>query len=324
AANLELELSLRLHRTHGSGRWTCNQALVRLSIRAQFLLPVRQTLVHGVNTISPIPRRNYRRHPYTIPPSTQLIPSIPIPDLTGLITRCGQDPVSGGTYGNIYRCIYHGPDGNVDVAVKAIRPQFIGDEVFRRELGIWKRLRHSNILKFIGTTSDFGPSVALVAPWIANGTLTSFLNQNNETLALLDRLRLLHDIAAGLNYLHTFSLTEDGRTDLNPVIHGDLTGVRSFICSITHILMINCKTNVLVDGDRKAYLADFGLSGTLKQLTGMTYLAKMSCHPGAVRWAAPELLTGEESAFAVTTQSDIYSFGSIMLQAGRSLLLVQP
>ncbi|KAG0693249.1 hypothetical protein DFH29DRAFT_964966 [Suillus ampliporus] len=46
----------------------------------------------------------------------------------------------------------------------------------------------------------------------------------------------------------------------------------------------------------------------------MTYLAKMSCHPGAVRWAAPEVLTGEELAFAVTTQSDIYSFGSIMLQ----------
>ncbi|KAG0693250.1 hypothetical protein DFH29DRAFT_407640 [Suillus ampliporus] len=140
---------------------------------------------------SPVTHQSY---PLTAPnatPPTVLIPSILIPDLTGLITRCGQDPVSGGTYGNIYRCIYHGPDGNVDVAVKAIRPQFISDEVFRRELGIWKRLRHSNILKFIGTTSDFGPSVALVAPWIANGTLTSFLNQNNETLALLDRLRLV-------------------------------------------------------------------------------------------------------------------------------------
>ncbi|KAG0692085.1 hypothetical protein DFH29DRAFT_580137 [Suillus ampliporus] len=62
-------------------------------------------------------------------PSTQLIPLIHIPDLTGLITRCNRDPVSGGTYGNIYRCIYHGPEGDVDVAVKAIRPQFFTDEV---------------------------------------------------------------------------------------------------------------------------------------------------------------------------------------------------
>ncbi|KAG1781798.1 kinase-like domain-containing protein [Suillus placidus] len=233
----------------------------------------------------------------TVTPSTQLVPTMLIPDLTGLITRCSQDPVCGGTYGNIYKCMYHGPDGDVEVAVKAIRPQFISDQVFRRELGIWKRLRHSNILKFMGTTSDFGPSVALVAPWITNGTLTSFLKQNNDTLTLLDRMCLLHDIAAGLNYLHTFRLTEDRHAEFNPVVHGDLTG-----------------TNVLVDGDRRACLADFGLSGTLTQLAGMTYLAKLSCHPGAVRWTAPELLSEEEPDSTITTQSDIYSFGNIFLQ----------
>lgn len=227
----------------------------------------------------------------------QLVPTILIPDLTGLITRCSQDPVCGGTYGNIYKCIYHGPDGDVEVAVKAIRPQFISDQVFRRELGIWKRLRHSHILKFMGTTSDFGPSVALVSPWIPNGTLTSFLKQTKNTLTLLDRMCLLRDIAAGLHYLHTFILIEDGHAEINPVIHGDLTG-----------------TNVLIDGDKRAYLADFGLSGTLTHKTGMTYLAKLSCHPGAMRWTAPELLSGEEPASAITTQSDIYSFGNIFLQ----------
>ncbi|KAG2038941.1 hypothetical protein BDR03DRAFT_272448 [Suillus americanus] len=156
---------------------------------------------------SPRSTAQHPQHPYIIPgrkplttanvvPSTQLITSTLIPDLTGLITRCSPDPVSGGTYRNIYKCIYHGPEGDEEVAVKVIRPQFM----FRRELGIWKRLRHSNILKLIGTTSDFGPSVALVAPWITNGTLTSFLDQNNETLGLRDRLLLLRDIAAGLDY----------------------------------------------------------------------------------------------------------------------------
>ncbi|KAG1726254.1 kinase-like domain-containing protein, partial [Suillus paluster] len=153
---------------------------------------------------------------------------------------------------------------------------------------IWKRLRHCNILKLMGTTSDFGPSAALVAPWIVNGTLTSFLNHNNETLTLLERLFLVSTLSA---------FTEDGHTTLNPVVHGDLTG-----------------NNVLISGDKKAYLADFGLSGTLHASTGMTYLAKMSHCPGAVRWTAPELLSEDESASAVTTQSDIYSLGSIMLQ----------
>ncbi|KAG1723356.1 kinase-like domain-containing protein [Suillus paluster] len=232
--------------------------------------------------------------------STQSIPPIPIPDLTGLITRCNKDPVSGGTFGNIYKCIYHGTEGDIDVAVKAFRPQFFNTGMmfaFERELGIWKRLRHHNILKFMGTTRDFGPPVALVAPWVDNDTLTSFLNNNSKTLTRRDRLLLLRDIAAGLHYLHTFSFAVDGHTYSNPVVHGDLTG-----------------NNVLIGSDRTAYLADFGLSGTLTKLPGMTYLAKMSRHPGAVRWAAPELLSVEESGSAITTQSDIYSFGSVMLQ----------
>ncbi|KAG2076606.1 kinase-like protein [Suillus decipiens] len=217
------------------------------------------------------------------------IPLIPIPDLTSFISRLYPYSVSGGAYGDIYKCVYHGQDDNVEVAVKAIRPQFISDKAFRKELGIWKRLQHRNILKFMGTTRRFSQSVALVAPWMVNGNMTLFISKNNETLGLRDRLLLLRDIAAGLNYR--------GHTYFNPVVHGDLTG-----------------NNVLIGSDGTAYLADFGLSGTLTRLTGMTYLAMMSCRPGALRWSAPELFFAEELASAVTTQSDIYSFGSIMLQ----------
>jgi serine/threonine protein kinase len=113
--------------------------------------------------------------------------------------------------------------------------------------------------------------------------------------------------------VHTFSLTKDGHTDLNPVVHGDLTGVRFIVYYISCVLMSSCKTNVLIDDDGKASLADFGLSGTFKKVAGMTYLAKLTCHPGALRWAAPELLSGEESTALATTQSDMYSFGNIML-----------
>ncbi|KAG2740307.1 hypothetical protein P692DRAFT_20911861, partial [Suillus brevipes Sb2] len=148
------------------------------------------------------------------------------------------------TYGNIYKCIYRGPEGDVEVAVKAIRPQFFSAESFRRELGTWKRLRHSNILKFMGATSDFGPSVALVAPWMTNGTLMSFLDQNNETLRLHDRLLL---VSTG----HTFPLCT-------------LKFFVSCTSFVTLLLASTIVTNVLIDGDRKPYLADFGLSGTLK------------------------------------------------------------
>ncbi|KAG1812945.1 kinase-like domain-containing protein, partial [Suillus subaureus] len=89
------------------------------------------------------------------------------------------------------------------------------------------------------------------------------------------------------------------------IIHGDLTG-----------------TNVLIDGDGKVYLADFGLAGTINQLTGMTYLTELTCRPGAIRWTAPEILSGEESTSAATTRSDMYSFGSIMLMQLTNLSFV--
>jgi hypothetical protein len=50
-----------------------------------------------------------------IAPSTQPIAPTPIPDLTKFITRCSPYPICGGTYGNIYKCVYHGPEGDVEV-----------------------------------------------------------------------------------------------------------------------------------------------------------------------------------------------------------------
>ncbi|KAG1870681.1 kinase-like domain-containing protein [Suillus subalutaceus] len=267
--------------------------------------PRQEYSVSGKESSTPNLRRftgplTHQTSPLTAPNITSFnhpIPLILVPDLTTLITRPDPYSISGGACGDIYKCVYHGPDGDVEVAVKAIRPHFIDDKVFRRELGIWKRLRHRNILELMGTTQHFSRSVALVAPWIVNGNLSSFLGQNNEILGPRDRLLLLRDITAGLNYLHTFSFTVDGHTYFNPVIHGDLTG-----------------NNILISSDRTACIADFGLSGTLTRLPGMTYLAMMNGHPGALRWSAPELFSAEESAAVVTIQSDIYSFGSVMLQ----------
>jgi len=33
-----------------------------------------------------------------------------------LISRCDQYPVSGGAYGDIYKCVYHGPGGDEEVS----------------------------------------------------------------------------------------------------------------------------------------------------------------------------------------------------------------
>ncbi|KAF9241880.1 kinase-like domain-containing protein, partial [Melanogaster broomeanus] len=168
----------------------------------------------------------------------------------------------------------------------------------RRELKVWEQLDHENILPLWGVASGFGPMLAMVCPWAENGTLTSYLDRH-QSLPLSDRFSLLCDIAAGLHYLHA-----------RGVIHGDLTG-----------------TNILINSDGKACVADFGLSIILLEFTGTSYMTLTRC---ALRWADPELYhvaansdTSSERSVSLadtpmaspSAQSDIYSFGCIMYQA---------
>ncbi|KAG2113727.1 kinase-like domain-containing protein, partial [Suillus discolor] len=162
----------------------------------------------------------------------------------------------------------------------------------RRETAIWAHLVHDNIVTLYGTTEGFGPTTALVSRWFPHGTLSRLITEQGATLTIKSKLKLLHGIASGLYYIHSFS-----------VVHGDITS-----------------SNVLVDlkeGEYKACLTDFGLSnvlcGRLKQcplaIEGSTIV-----RPGAIRWTAPELVRscGPPSDVKPTTQNDMYSFGRVM------------
>ncbi|KAH7924089.1 kinase-like protein [Leucogyrophana mollusca] len=218
-------------------------------------------------------------------------------DLTGKITRLEKYPVAYGGFSDIWRCLWHNSPKSVEVAVKAIRTHASDDgsgnlskksKRLRRELQVWTRLDHANVLPLYGITSDFGHFPSMVCPWRENGTLTNFLEKRRTDLTEYNRWKLLSDIAAGLFYLHSCS-----------VIHGDLSG-----------------SNVLIDRKGGACLADFGLSSVTYEFQGTSYFT--SSIRGAVRWAAPELyqiLESEDTPPNLpTTQSDIYSFSSVMFQ----------
>ncbi|KIJ08472.1 hypothetical protein PAXINDRAFT_18396 [Paxillus involutus ATCC 200175] len=196
----------------------------------------------------------------------------PTLDLTGNIRRLGEHPCAGGSYGDIYKGLYDRTSGTIEVAVKALRfslmlnqgGQYSSSELpdsFRRELGIWRRLDHPNIVPFLGTTSGFGPYISMVAMWMPNGTLGGVLETYGDGLSITNRFGLLQDIAAGLEYLHSRS-----------VIHGDLS-----------------PNNVLIDETNHARLVDFGFSSIIGgSPQGLTYLEWSTRRPGTIRWAAPE------------------------------------
>ncbi|KAG1807282.1 kinase-like domain-containing protein, partial [Suillus subaureus] len=86
----------------------------------------------------------------------------------------------------------------------------------------------------------------------------------------------------------------------NRVIHGDFTG-----------------PNVLIYGDGTACVADFGLSLMYSEVISASQASWTSTLKGNMRWMAPELLvSGREDGFLTrpSEQSDIFSFGGIMLQ----------
>ena len=84
--------------------------------------------------------------------------------------------------------------------------------------------------------------------------------------------------------------------------------------AITHPIL---QSNVLVYGDGRACLADFGLSTIVMEFIGPSYFT--STIRGNIRWAAAELFEVpeddvEEAAVSLSTECDVYSFGSITLQ----------
>lgn len=70
---------------------------------------------------------------------------------------------------------------------------------------------------------------------------------------------------------------------------------------------------MLIDDEYSPRISDFGLSCTVGRLQpGLSYLQRLSStgNFGAVRWAAPERLSGYESR----PSGDMYSFGCIMFE----------
>ncbi|KAH0832882.1 kinase-like domain-containing protein [Lanmaoa asiatica] len=119
---------------------------------------------------------------------------------------------------------------------------------------------------------------------MSNGTLHSFLKKKGQTLTSVKRLQLVHGIGSGLDYLHSIS-----------VFHGDLHS-----------------GNVLIDEEHNPRITDFGLASAIGKLhPGLSYLQRLSSmNPGAVRWAAPERLSGCKP----NPSGDMYSFGCVMFE----------
>ncbi|KAI0255389.1 hypothetical protein BJV78DRAFT_1279551 [Lactifluus subvellereus] len=195
----------------------------------------------------------------------------PMDDLSGKVVLTSKHAVvTGGS-----QDIYTGELTGQEVILAYPRDQTrAAQERFRRQVEIWRTLRHPNILPLLGIThiDDF---VYSVSPYMEFGNAIRYLRDRPEA----DRVLLLSEVASATEYLH-----------MHGIIHGDLQG-----------------SNILISGDGHACLGAFG-SARVEEVPVTDVLTH-----GGPRWFAPELMA-DSSYAPTTRATDVWSFGMLCIE----------
>ncbi|KAA8547321.1 hypothetical protein F0562_003815 [Nyssa sinensis] len=191
--------------------------------------------------------------------------------------------ISEGPYSIVYEGLYK----SKPVAIKVIQPEKTSAvsperrEKFEREAAMLSRVKHDNIVKFIGAHTE--PTMMIITELLRGGTLQKYLwstRPNSPDLKLSISFAL--GISRAMEYLHA-----------NGIIHRDLK-----------------PSNLLLTEDKKKIkLADFGLA---REET----MDEMTTEAGTYRWMAPELFSVDPMKLGVKKhydhKVDVYSFSIIL------------
>ena len=136
-----------------------------------------------------------------------------------------------GSYGNVTVAVFRG----LRVAAKCLHHLIISDynlALFSREMDIASRVRHPNLVQFIGATKVGSP---IILTELMSTSLYKELQKKSLTRPQI--VTISHDVALALNYLHLWKP--------DPIIHRDVSSP-------------NVLLEPTVGGSYKAKVADYG------------------------------------------------------------------
>ncbi|XP_047164414.1 protein STRUBBELIG-RECEPTOR FAMILY 3-like isoform X1 [Vigna umbellata] len=191
--------------------------------------------------------------------------------------------IGEGMLGPVYRAEL--PDGKL-LAVRKLNATALIDlnhEQFLQLASSVSKIQHANIVKFMGYCAEHSQHL-LVYEYCSNGTLHDALHTDAKlqiNLSWDDRIQVSLGAARALEYLHEYFQP--------PIVHGNFTSA-----------------NVLLNDKLEVQVSDCGLgsllsSGSASRLSGHQLTAN--------GYSAPEYENG-----SYTLQSDVFSFGVVMLE----------
>ena len=194
-----------------------------------------------------------------------------------------EEVLGKGSWGEVKVAKFRG----LRVAAKCIHEVILSPynmSIFTREMEIAARVRHPNLLQFIGATR-------VGTPIILSELMPTSLRQELEksSLTSLQIIKIARDISAALNYLHLWQP--------HSILHRDVSS-----------------PNVLLEpsgrGTWKAKLSDYGSANLVQSISAG------SVAPGNPFYAAPEAQYPDHHSPAM----DVFSFGALLME----MILHQP
>ncbi|KAG8384513.1 hypothetical protein BUALT_Bualt04G0125700 [Buddleja alternifolia] len=153
-----------------------------------------------------------------------------------------------------------------------------------KEINLLNKINHFNVIRLSGVGFNQG-NWYLVYEYAPNGTLSDWIHDKSEqdNMDWNKRLQIILDVASGLNYLHRYTSP--------PHVHKDLNS-----------------SNVLLDRDFRAKIANFGLARSAEGQEGQFALTRHIV--GTKGYMAPEYLENG----LISPKLDVYAFGVLMLE----------